>query len=134
MLLALAWQDYAVVSAYFGLLVVMGWHFARRQRSGEEYFLASRRVPWFAIGLSIIAALMSSLTYLSEPGEVWQSGLTTLIGKIVAILTEMIVVLLVIIPFLMRFRFVSAYEYIGYRFGPRTRTLAVTLFVCLVVS
>lgn len=134
MFFALAWQDHAVVLGYVVLLAAMGWYFSRRQRSGDEYFLASRRVPWFAVGLSIIATLLSSLTYLSEPGEVWQSGITTLIAKVVAILTEMVIVLLVFIPFLMRFRFTSAYEYLGYRFGPRTRLLGVVLFVCLVVS
>jgi SSS family solute:Na+ symporter len=134
MLFALAWQDHAVVAAYLGALVLMGWHFARRKRTGDEYFLASRSVPWLAVGMSIIATLMSSLTYLSEPGEVWQSGLTTLLAKVWSMLTEMVVVLLVFIPLLMRFRFVSAYEYLGYRFGPRTRRLAVVLFVCLVVT
>ena len=134
MLFALAWQDYAVVASYLGVLVVMGWHFARRRRTGEEYFLAGRNVPWFALGLSIMATLMSSLTYLSEPGEVWLSGVTTVAGKWVAILSEMVVVLLVVIPFLMRFRFTSVYEYLEYRFGRGVRTLAVGLFVCLVVS
>jgi len=134
MLLALAWQDHAVVAAYFAALVGMGWHFARKQKSGAEYFLASRRVPWFALGLSIMATLMSSLTYLSEPGEVWLSGVTTIVAKWIAILTEMVVVLFVIIPFLMRFRFTSVYEYLEYRFGRGPRRLAVALFLCLIVS
>lgn len=131
---ALAWQDHLVVVGYVGVLVGMGWYFARRQRSDDEYFLASRSVPWFAVGLSIIATLLSSLTYLSEPGEVWQSGVTTLLGKIGAIVTEMVFVLFFFIPFLMRFRFTSAYEYLGHRFGPWTRVLGVSLFVLLVVS
>ncbi len=134
MLFALAWPDYAVVLAYIGLLAGMGWHFARKQRTNEEYFLAGRTIPWFAVGLSLIATLLSSLTYLSEPGEVWQSGLTTLLGKFGAAITEMIFVLVFFIPFLMRFRFTSAYEYLGVRFGPRTRWWGVFLFVCLVVS
>jgi SSS family solute:Na+ symporter len=134
MLLALAWQDHAAVAAYLGVLALMGWHFSRRQRSGEEYFLASRSVPWLAVGMSIIATLMSSLTYLSEPGEVWQSGITSLLGKTWAMLAEMVIVLIFFIPLLMRFRFVSAYEYLGYRFSPAARTLAVVFFVCLVVA
>jgi len=131
---ALRWPDIIVVLLYVVVLVSMAWHFARKQRSGDEYFLASRSVPWIAVGMSIVATLMSSLTYLSEPGEVWQSGLTTMFGKLWAVLTEMVIVLLVVIPFLMRFRFLSAYEYLGYRFGPRTRRLGVILFICLVVS
>jgi len=133
MLFALAWQDYLVVAVYVAVLAGMGWYFARRQKSADEYFLASRRVPWFAVGVSIIATLMSSLTYLSEPGEVWQSGITTLLGKAWAILTEMFFVLFFFIPFLMRFRFTSAYEFLGVRFGPKTRWFGVVMFVCLVV-
>lgn len=134
MVLALAWQDYGVVLLYVAVLVGMGWWFARRQRTTEEYFFASRQVPWFALGLSIMATLMSSLTYLSEPGEVWLSGLTSILGKWLAILTEMVVVLWVIIPFLMRFRFTSAYEYLEYRFSVGVRRWGVGLFVCLIVS
>src|SRR5262249_28029241 len=89
---------------------------------------------WFAVGMSIIATLLSSLTYLSEPGEVWQSGVTTLFAKLWAVLVEMLFVLFLFIPFLMRFRFTSAYEYLGHRFGPGIRRFAVALFVCLIVS
>jgi len=134
MLLALAWQDHAVIVLYLVVLVAMGLHFSRKQKTGSEYFLAGRSVPWFALGLSIMATLMSSLTYLSEPGEVWLSGITTIVAKWIAILTEMVVVLLVIIPFLMRFRFTSVYEYLEYRFGRGPRRLAVALFLCLIVS
>ncbi|MCZ2340551.1 MAG: sodium/solute symporter [Bacteroidales bacterium] len=133
MLFALAWQDHAVVVLYVGLLAGMGYYFARRRKSAEEYFLAGRSVPWMAVGLSIMATLMSSLTYLAEPGEVWQSGLTSLLGKFIAIVAETGFVLLFFIPFLMRFRFTSLYEYLGYRFGLEARILGVVLFCCLVV-
>jgi len=133
-LLALANLDYAVIGAYIVLLAYMGWHFSRRQTTTSEYFLASRSVPWFALGLSIMATLMSSLTYLSEPGEVWMSGVTSIVGKSAAVLVEAVIVLLFIIPFLMRFRFTSAYEFLGYRFNLPTRILGVSLFCCLIVS
>ena len=133
MMLALAWQDHAIVVLYVGLLAGMGLYFACRRKSAEEYFLAGRSVPWAAVGVSIMATLMSSLTYLAEPGEVWQSGLTTLLGKFIAIIVETGFVLAVFIPFLMRFRFTSLYEYLGYRFGLAARVLGVTLFCCLVV-
>jgi SSS family solute:Na+ symporter len=133
-LLALTNLDYAVVGVYILVLAYMGWHFARRQKNTAEYFLASRSVPWFALGLSIMATLMSSITYLSEPGEVWLSGLTTIVGKVFAVAVETVIVLLFIIPLLMRFRFTSAYEYLGYRFGLGTRVLGAALFCCLVIS
>jgi len=132
--LALSWPDYAVLAAYLLGMLWLGAHFAREQATGEEYFLASRRIPWFAIGLSVIATLMSSLTYVSEPGEVWKSGVTNMAGKMLAIPFEMLLVWLVIIPFLTRFRFTSAYDYLGERFGNSAKWLGIGLFLWLVVS
>jgi SSS family solute:Na+ symporter len=112
----------------------MGVYFARRKVSDDEYFLAGRTVPFFAIGLSLLATLLSSLTYISEPGEVWQSGLVAYGGKMIAVCFEAVIAWLFIIPMLMRFKFTSAYEYLGYRFGMGARWLGVSLFSCLVVT
>lgn len=133
MLLALRWQDHMVIVVYIGLMLLLGCYLARRQTSGEEYFLGGRRMPWFAVGVSVIASLLSSLTYLSEPAEVWNAGLTQFLGKMLAIPVELLVVFVFFVPFLMRFRFTSAYEYLEHRFGRPTRLLGMSLFVLMVV-
>lgn len=124
MLLALAWQDHAVIVAYLAGMIAFGVYLSR-QSSDEEYFLAGRQMPWFAVGMSVIASLLSSLTYLSEPGEVWKSGVTHIFGKMLAIPFEMLIVWVFCIPFMMRFRYTSAYEYLGHRFGQTTRRIAL---------
>lgn len=129
----LAWQDHAVIVGYLAGMIALGIYLSRRQRSDDEYFLAGRSMPWFAVGVSVIASLLSSLTYLSEPGEVWKSGVTHVFGKMLAIPFEMAIVWLFCIPFMMRFRFTSAYEYLDHRFGRETRLLGVALFICMVV-
>lgn len=134
MLLALAWQDHLVIGSYLVGVISIGAYAARRQHSGDEFFLASRSLPWWAVGISIMATLMSSLTYLSEPGEVWKSGITNFLGKMLAIALELAIVLYVFIPFLMRFRFTSAYEYLEHRFGPATRRLGSGLFCVLMIT
>jgi len=131
--IALAWQDHAVVLVYLAGMIGLGVYLSRRQRTDEEYFLAGRRMPWFAVGVSVIASLLSSLTYLSEPGEVWNSGVTHVFGKMLAIPFEMVIVWVFCIPFMMRFRYTSAYEYLGHRFGYGSRSLGVALFVLMVV-
>ncbi|MCA9119080.1 MAG: sodium/solute symporter [Planctomycetaceae bacterium] len=133
MLLALAWQDHAVIVAYLAGMIAFGVYLSRRQSSDEEYFLAGRQMPWFAVGMSVIASLLSSLTYLSEPGEVWKSGVTHIFGKMLAIPFEMLIVWVFCIPFMMRFRYTSAYEYLGHRFGQTTRRIGACLFVTMVV-
>ncbi|HAY82440.1 MAG TPA: hypothetical protein DCY79_21750, partial [Planctomycetaceae bacterium] len=130
---ALAWQDYAVIVLYLAAMIAFGAWLARRKRNDEEYFLAGRRMPWFAVGMSVIASLLSSLTYLSEPAEVWKSGVTHMTGKMLAIPFEMLIVWIFCVPFMMRFRFTSAYEYLEHRFGVATRRLGVVLFIIMVV-
>lgn len=133
MLIALAWQDHLVIVLYLAAMVVLGARLARRQTSEDEYFLAGRQMPWFVVGVSIIASLLSSLTYLSEPSEVWKSGVTHMSGKMLAIPFEMAFVWLFCIPFLMRFRLTTAYEYLDLRFGPAARLTGVALFMALVI-
>lgn len=134
MIIALAWQDHLVIALYLAAVIGIGWYSARRQKSGDEFFLASRSLPWWAVGISIMATLMSSLTYLSEPGEVWKSGVTNLLGKLLAIALELYLVLYLLIPFLMRFRFTSAYEYLEYRFNLIARRLGAALFCILMIT
>jgi SSS family solute:Na+ symporter len=133
MLAALTWQDNAVILVYLAGMVGLGLWLGRRERSDEEYFLAGRKMPWFAVGVSVIASILSSITYLSEPGEIWKSGATHIAGKMLAIPVEMALVFFVCIPFMMRFRFTSAYDYLGLRFGAATRRTGVGLFILLVV-
>ncbi|QDU38712.1 Sodium/glucose cotransporter [Maioricimonas rarisocia] len=130
---ALRWQDHTVIVAYLAGMLILGTALSRRQQSDEEYFLGGRLMPWLAVGVSVIASLLSSLTYLSEPGEIWNSGITHMFGKMLAIPFEMVFVFLVCVPFMMRFRYTSAYEYLGDRFGWGTRTLGVVLFMIMVV-
>lgn len=122
------WPDYLVMLLYFLAMLVIGIRAGRHSQKKNEYFLAERQIPWYAIGLSIVATLISSLTYISEPGEVFLSGFTNITGKFIAVVLEANFVLFLFIPFLMRFRFTSAYEYLGWRFDRRTRRLGVWLF------
>ena len=133
-LFALATLDYAVVVVYLVAMLCLGASFRARRKRATNTFSPSRSIPWFAIGLSIIATLMSSLTYVSEPGEVWKSGITNMLGKMLAIPFEMALVWLVFIPFLTKLRYTSAYDYLGDRFGAATKWLGIALFLWLAVA
>lgn len=133
-LFALATLDYAVVVVYLLGMLCLGAVFSRRQNTEDEYFLASRSLPGYAIGLSIIATLMSSLTYVSEPGEVWKSGITNMAGKMLAIPFEMALVYWIFLPRLTQWRYTSAYDYLNDRFGTATKRLGIVLFFWLAVA
>ncbi len=120
--------DYLVMFVYMGVLLCVGIYLARRQKTSESFFVGSRRMPWMLVGISMLATLMSTLTYLGAPGEVIQHGLGRAIG-LLALPFAFVIIAFVWVPFLMRLRLTSAYEYLDLRFGPSVRLLGTLLFL-----
>ena len=100
--------DWIVVGAYLLLTVGMGVYFSLRQRDTEEYFLAGGNMPWFAVGLSILATLLSTVSYLSVPGEMIKHGLGVLAG-VLSYPVAYVVIGFLIIPYFMRQRMSTAH-------------------------
>lgn len=122
--------DYLMVGAY--LLITLGivaWA-SRRERDTDDFFLGGRRMPWLAVGLSIMATLLSSITYLGLTGEIIKNGIAGFATQL-AIVPAMLVVIPLFIPFFMRMKFTSAYEYLEHRFDYRARLLGGVLFLFL---
>ena len=67
--------DLIVIVIYFAVLTAIGFYFARRQKSENAYFLGNRRLPWGIVGVSVLATIISTLTYLSMPGEMIRYGI-----------------------------------------------------------
>ena len=65
---SLRWLDLVIVAAYMALLAAIGIRFSGRQTSTETYFVAKRAVPAWAMGLSLLATLISSVTFVAYPG------------------------------------------------------------------
>ena len=61
--------DLIVIAAYLLGPSLAGFNFSKPQNSEVAYFLGNRRLPWPIVGLSVMATLISTLTYLSYPGE-----------------------------------------------------------------
>ncbi len=126
----LATLDYVVIALYmvstFGIAV---W-FGSKQETTDDFFIGSRRMPWFAVGLSILATLFSTLSYLGMPGYTIKNGIALLVGYM-AVPFSMTVVFFFWIPFFMRLRVTSAYEYLERRFNYGVRLIGATLFVLL---
>lgn len=120
--------DLIVVGIYFIGVTGVGLYFARQQTDRASYFLGDRRMHWFLAGISIIATLLSTVSYLAVPGEMIRYGVgfaSSLLGFIVIIP----VVSYIIIPFLMKLQVTSIYEYIEIRFGLSARLVAAFAFV-----
>lgn len=120
--------DYVIVAVYMAAMLGIGYWLSRKQETSEEFFVGNRKMPWFATGLSMIATLMSTLSYLGSPGEIVQHGIAQA-TSLLALPFAFVVVGFVWVPFFMRLRLTSAYEYIERRFGPWARLLCVGLYL-----
>ena len=126
--LALAAADYLVMAAYGALVLAIGYIANRRQKTTEDYFLGGRKLPWWVVGVSLMATSFSSVSLIGGTGFGYSVGMKWLqlqIGDLVALL----VVCAVFLPFFSTLRLTTAYEYLEKRFGPRARSIASALFI-----
>lgn len=122
------WVDYLIVIASILLAVVMGFYFAHRQKDSNAYFTASGRVPDWAIGMSIFATLISSVTFLAYPGAAYAGNWILLVqGLMVPIVLVSLIGL--IVPLFRKVIKLSTYEYFERRFGAFARFYSSIAFV-----
>ncbi len=120
--------DYIIIALSLLLSIGVGVRFSRRQKDTGNYFKASGKIPSWAIGMSILATLISSITFLAYPGEGFSSNWIRLVQGLMVP-----VVLLFMVKFIVPlFRHViqlSAYEYFEKRFGFFARLYSSLSFV-----
>ncbi len=122
--------DYVAVVVYGLATLAIAWWFGRGKKNVDDFFVGSRRVHWFAVGISILATMLSTLTYLGAPGEMIKHGVGLFIGYLSIPLSALVITLLWI-PFYMRLRLTNAYEYLERRFSPAARLTGASLFILL---
>ncbi len=120
--------DSLVLIVYLTLVVGLGLSFFKGQENTEDYFLAGRKMPWIAVGISIFATLFSAISLLGSPGWVFDHDLTLGLSLLtIPLITP--VVIAIFLPFYHRLRVFTAYEYLEKRFNPQVRTVASLLFL-----
>ena len=125
--------DGIVVGLYLAAMLAMGFVIARRNASTDDFFVGGRNLPSWAVGISLIASLLSTITYLGMPGEMFRTGIGFLTRQL-GIPIVLLVVWFVWIPFFMRLNLTSAYEYLERRFNYATRALAAIFCICLLLG
>jgi SSS family transporter len=122
--------DLSLVATYLVGITLFGLHFRSRDRSLKSYFLADRKIPWWAITLSIVAAETSTLTIISVPGLAY-TGDWGFLQIVLGYLLGRIVVCILFLPRYFSGELLTAYQVIGQRFGPRLHKLTAFLFLFL---
>ncbi|HXZ33557.1 MAG TPA: sodium:solute symporter [Terriglobales bacterium] len=126
--MALNAADLAIIAVYLAGITLFGLRFRKQQRSLRDYFLADRKIPWWAIALSIVAAETSTLTIISIPGLAYDTNLTFL-QVVLGYLVGRVIISFVLLPHYFRGDLFTAYELIERRFGRRLRSLTAGLFL-----
>jgi SSS family transporter len=120
--------DWLVVVGYIGWVVVDGLRRSKGTDKVDGYFLANRSLPWWAVGLSVMATQMSAVTMVGTTGQGYLTGLR-FVQFYFGLPLAMIILSLTVVPFFTRARVYTAYEYLERRFDVRTRSLASFLFL-----
>jgi SSS family transporter len=121
--------DAVVVVAYFALVIGIGLWMSRGEKSVEGFALGNRQIAWWAVLASILAAEISAGTFFGAPGEGFALRNYTYVQLMIGYLLARVVVSAVFIPAYYRHNVVSIYEFLGTRFGPRTRRAASGVFL-----
>ncbi len=123
--------DWVVLVGTLAFVVLYGMYKTYHARESSKDFLAGHRdLPWWTIGLSIMATQASAITFLSTPGQAFADGMQFVqfyFGMPIA----MIFLAYLVLPIYYKLRVTTAYEYLEERFDLRMRTLTAILFLIL---
>jgi len=125
---AFTWWDTVVLILYVVGIAWVGARFGKDQESTQDYFLGGRKIPGWAIGLSVMATQASAITFIGAPGWGFEGGLERL-ATFINVPLAMAVLILVLVPVFHRAGIYSIYELLERRFGALTRSLAALLFL-----
>ena len=120
--------DWLVVAGYLLWIVVDGLKRTKASTDVEGYFLANRSLPWWAVGLSVMATQLSAITLVGTTGQGYADGMR-FIQFYFGLPIAMVILSVTLVPFFYRSGVFTAYEYLERRFDVKTRTLASLLFL-----
>src|SRR5687767_512839 len=122
------WIDWTIVALYLIWIVWTGLSLGRKTDQLEGYFLANRSLPWWAVGLSVMATQLSAITLVGTTGQGYEAGLS-FIQFYFGLPIAMVILSLTVVPFFRRANVYTAYEYLERRFDAKTRLLTSLLFL-----
>src|ERR671926_2018302 len=122
------WLDWVIVVVYLVYVVADGLRRSRNTREIEGYFLANRNLPWWAVGLSVMATQLSAVTMIGTTGQGATDGMR-FIQFYFGLPIAMVILGVTLVPFLHGARVLTAYEFLERRFDAKTRSLTAFLFL-----
>src|SRR3984957_7040294 len=110
-------------------IVSYGLYRGRGSTTMNNCLLAGKSMPWYAMGLSIMATQASAITFISTTGQSYTDGMR-FVQAYFGLPIAMVIICATVVPIFYRTRVYTAYEYLEKRFDSKTRTLASVIFLC----
>ncbi len=122
------WLDWIIVAAYLAYVIWDGIRLTKGSNNIEGFFLANRSMPWWAVGLSVMATQASAITLVGTTGQGYDDGMR-FVQFYYALPIAMVILCVTVVPFFHRAKVYTAYEYLENRFDLKTRTLTSFFFL-----
>lgn len=120
--------DWTIFGLTLGIIILYGVWKSRHTRTIEGFLLADRKLPWFHVGLSVMATQASAITFLSGPGLGFSDGLR-FVQFYFGLPLAMVVLCITFVPAFHKLNVYTAYEFLEKRFDLRTRMFTAFLFL-----
>ena len=120
--------NWAILLAYVGGTLVLGFFLSKRVSTAEDYYLGRRTTPWWAIGVSVVATYIGALTFLGGPAWSYVDGFSVIFIHINYPIAIFIVITL-FLPFFYNSGCASIFDYLESRFGIASRTVMSAVFL-----
>jgi solute:Na+ symporter, SSS family len=130
---ALSGVDYFVVLLYLGGILMMGFYFKRFVHSSEDYFLAGKMLPFWAIGMSIVVSDIGALDFVGLSGQAYRFGIVVGNFDWIGSVPAMVLAAMVFIPYYWRAGIYTIPEYLGRRYNVYVRTVHASVWLIFIV-
>ena len=120
--------DWVVLVAWLVLLISYGLWRGRGSNTVNQFLLAGKTMPWYAMGLSIMATQASAITFISTPGQAYTDGMR-FVQFYFGLPIAMVILSATVVPIFHRAKVYTAYEYLEQRFDAKTRALVSMIFL-----
>lgn len=123
--------DSVIIVLYFVTITGIGLYMGRKEESLEDYALGGRRVPWWAVMASIIAAETSAATFIGTPAEGFKKGALTYVQLTMGLILGRILVGHIFLKPYYEYRVYTVYDFLAIRFGQKSKNYVSALFLVM---
>jgi SSS family solute:Na+ symporter len=120
--------DWVVMFTWLAFIVSYGLYRGRGSSTMNKYLLAGKSMPWYAMGLSIMATQASAITFISTTGQSYTDGMR-FVQFYFGLPIAMVILCATVVPIFHRANVYTAYEYLEQRFDSKTRSLVSVIFL-----